>query len=520
MVLAGDSCRALETEGLAFEIKEDNIFYLTVSFGSIISKEMKKGYKTDLDDGERCLARIEQKINATVKRFKQNLENIHDNQALLRLYIDNPHLMNKRDSTGSIAIALSLIDLVATSASYFYNDYCLRSLRTKIDEMDEVIQSLRADENTFVNNQEYLFREGKILGIQKNILLNHFNELAKIHSCDVIALGLQNELSAMKTKFTQLNTALLKNELTEDVIDLLSLEQLTMAKQFRNTIYRVSPIHLYSLAKLALHSVSDKDVTFIISYPVISRKPMFKRITLLETSKKLLLPRNRMSKNFKFLMPSDMHLNETAHSLNKICNGDTCFKIRHLIACNPNLKPPSSSINCLKNALLEKRNNFCSSETPFKSLSLDYGKYGVLMETRGDGTVFNSITDEILLDIEDHKCTYLENGQNLAIEQGKSVQEIFPLPLQFQAQNSLVSDSLKYLSQQIQNFSLPELKNPKTYRNITLDHVPSFLHHLKDPFVASTIMATMLAFVVIPIKMYKCCHKGQDQTGGNWNLNI
>ena len=109
-----------------------------------------------------------------------------------------------------------------------------------------------------------------------------------------------------------------------------------------------------------------------------------------------------MSKNFKFLMPSDMHLNETAHSLNKIRNGDTCFKIRHLIAYNPNSKPPLSFINCLKNALLEKRNNFCSSETPFKSLSLDYGKYGVLMETRGDGTVFNSITDEILLDIEDH----------------------------------------------------------------------------------------------------------------------
>ena len=66
-----------------------------------------------------------------------------------------------------------------------------------------------------------------------------------------------------------------------------------------------------------------------------------------------------------------------------------------------------------------------------------------------------------------HKCTYLENGQNLAIEQGKSVQEIFPLPLQFQAQNSLVSDSLKYLSKQIQNFSLPELKNPKTYRSFS-----------------------------------------------------
>ena len=519
--MAGDSCRALETEGQAFEFKEDNIFYFTISFGSIISKEMKEGYKnSDSDNGDKCLTRIEKKINATVKNFKSKLENIHDNQALLQLYLDNPHLISKRDSTGSIAIALSLIDLIATSASYFYTDFRLRSLRTKIDEMDELLQSLRSDETTFANNQEYLFREGKILGIQKNILLNHFNELAKIHSCDVIALGIKDDLSVLEMKFNGISRALLRNELTEDVIDMISLEKLTMAKQFSNTIYRVSPIHLYSLAKLALHSVSGNDATFIISYPVISKKPIFKRITLLETSTKLLIPRDGISKNPKFLVPLDLPLNETANSLHRIRNGDTCINVRNLIACNPQSKPPLTSLNCLKNALMEKKGSYCSSEGPVENLSLDYGKFGVLIETQGDGTIFDSVTNEILLDVKNHKCTYFENSQNLALSQGKFIKEIFPVPLQFLAHNSLAPNSLHYLSKTVQNFSLPIMKNPITFKNVTLTHVPLFLHYLKNPYVAVCIIATMLTIIVLAITICKCCPKCQDRPGGNWNFNM
>ena len=44
-ILNGNHCKALETDGYAFEMRGDDVLYITISYGMIISDNMRKGYK-------------------------------------------------------------------------------------------------------------------------------------------------------------------------------------------------------------------------------------------------------------------------------------------------------------------------------------------------------------------------------------------------------------------------------------------------------------------------------------------
>ena len=51
--------------------------------------------------------------------------------------------------------------------------------------MEEKMEQIMMDECSFTQNQQYLFKEDKILGIHHNLIVEQVNKLEETYSCDV-----------------------------------------------------------------------------------------------------------------------------------------------------------------------------------------------------------------------------------------------------------------------------------------------------------------------------------------------
>ena len=503
-VIADESCYAFEANELAFEYTQDNVFFLRFSFDSVISEQMRKGYKRVFDDdGQSCIFHIESRINRTVDSFKRKLNDINDNQMMLYEYLKRPYLMErKRASAGGVAVALSLIDLIATGASYFYTDYRLKMLREKVLALDELVNSLNTDRNAFKSNQEYLYEEGKIQGIHKQMLVDHFNELSQIHSCDVLHLEMETEIAKISGKLEGISRALMKNEVTEDVISLSAMEELTATAPFRGTIYLVAPMELYSLGRLSLHSTDANGVTLLVSFPEISRRPVFKVVTILETSKKFLVPRFQTGFHFKFLVPKSVSLEDLEMHIDEIRSTDSCVNVNKVLACHPFSTLSRGQLMCIDD-LLNGTNGMCFGGTDEKNLTMDYGMDGVLVETKMESEIIDLHSGEIIERLNGHSCTYAENYHSLAVKTQKKVIPVFHNPPTVETLDGIDIGRLDFRSVRAKNFSLPKIPNPVKFKNVTFTSHKSFLEILKNPWVSSGVMVTFICSTILCV-IFSC----------------
>ena len=454
-----------------------------------------------------CLARIESQLNATISRFQKKMIDIYENQHMLKAYLNSPISRTKRVAASSIAIAIGLLDVAVTTGNFFYHEHRINLLREKIDQIDAMVSDMRSVVGKLVSNQEYLVHEGEIVGIQRNILLRYFNTLHFVHSCDVAQMGIHAEIMQIESRFQSLYRALLSNRLTEEVIALEAVEKLTMARNFDDTVYRVSPIHLYSLSRLSVQSFSPQDITFVVSYPVISLKPTFKQVALLEASGQMIVPRGSMHDNFRFLIPMNLTLDDLPKNTDMIRSVDTCITSSHLVACHAHSVLPHDSQLCLE-SILTNSSHSCLSPPNEKDVSLAYGRRGVLIETQKAAEIFLSSTNEVLLEVEGHQCVYSQRRPDLSLRQGGSVLKIYKQPFASHLISSLFVN-VTFDHKAIKNFSLPAIKNPGTFQNITFDSNDQWWRHFEHPWKALCFVFAVSGAIVILVIVCKCvlfCH--------------
>ena len=159
-VMSSTGCRALEVGENAFELNGHDGVLLVLDLKSIFENRFREGYKDDID-GEKCLTRMEKRLNGTLSNFRDKVILYHESNNMLNVYLNNPALMEKR-SAGGVAIALSILDLVLTGVSYVYTDYRLNALKERILELDEQVNGLLSEQNVVANNQKFLYNEGKL----------------------------------------------------------------------------------------------------------------------------------------------------------------------------------------------------------------------------------------------------------------------------------------------------------------------------------------------------------------------
>ena len=518
-MIKGDSCKALEAGNTAFDLLGDGLMYLRISFNSVISKQMRDGYNNEEDDdGIVCLDRIHDKVNKTVTRFKQEMVEIQEDKLMLPVYIKHSGTVLKRSVTGGIALALGIFDLIATSTAYFYTDYRLRLLQEKVMEIDELISNMNEHNVILETNQNYLYKEGKTLGIHENILANHFNQLSHLHACDVVTLESRYEISEIENKLELLKKALVKGELNTDVISVKALRELTLLDEFRDTVYILAPLQLYQHAKLSLHSVDENGINFLIAYPKIGRETKYKIVSVLETTKNILIPRTGTELYFSFLLPVNVPLNETESHIDEIRNADSCFELNGFLACHPYSVLTAQTVDCLNELFIGKKSGFCFGKTSKKDVSFSLG--GVLIETYGKAEIVDSQSGQILRSLDGHTCTYAEKHQDISVRFGRTVTPIFPRPLWVNSKHVFSAKMSKIFLQKVENVSLPQEQNPFPFRNLTAHHQHHIFHYLSNPLISGTIIVTFICSAIIFSLVVFCFSRCCGTANGGTNVRV
>ena len=516
-VLPDETCKALETSEKAVELRGGDIFFYHLSFASVIPQKVRNGYLESIDEkGKTCFGKIDMVVNKTIDGFRKEIISIAKDEIMMKVYFRKTGILVKRAAVSAVALAISVVDLIATGASYFYQDWQLRVLREKLMSIDEMVQDMVSDRDILKGNQDYLFKEGKILGVNENLLVGHFNQLQRLHSCDVVRLKLEAEISKVNDKLYRLKSAILRREFNHNVLGLEALRKLTLMDSFRDTIYIMAPLELYRRAKLTIYNATEEGVTFIVSYPDIGRTPVHKIVSLLETSPSHLFPRDS-NLHFQFLLPIDTSLS-TLNLTNTVPHStDSCIRLNGIMACHALSVLPSKTLECLDSLFSQKGDKSCFGGIVTKTLALAYGEKGVLVETRGESDILDAKTGQIKRRLKGHVCTYAENHQDLAIRFGTVVTPIFKDHLVVNADNFFSTKTLNFQSKTVENVSLPEVENPFSYRNLTYSRSKSLLHYLENPYVSGAIVTVFIClaivFSLVTYCVSRCCTSGGTTVG-------
>ena len=513
-------CTAFETEEKVFELEGQEAFILNLNLSSLFREKYSKGYNTFDKGGQKCLKRMEKRINATVSSFRNRVVYIAREKAMLSAYLNESHMMKKdvgrKRSVGGVALALSIFNLIVHGASYAYTDYRLGELRRRLDELDEAINGILTEQRFFQNNQDFLYNEGKVMAVQRKIVVDYINGLEVIHSCELENLNFEDKILRLEIFLDRLIDAILGTKLTRDLIDVVTLSKLTMDYRFHNTLYRVSPLDLYSLSNVYMHSYSETQLTFVVTYPVIGRYHTQKLINLLETSGNMIFYKVKPDLHFQFLMPHDVPIEKM--NLSEIGDPNACLKTERFTACQSDAILPRQSLGCLKLLAFGIKSSSCSHGTrETGDLVLSYGQHGVLAQTDGEGKIYEANSDEVLRVFDGRSCIYLPRSQNLVIEINKVKTNLFPEPLVWNGEAALDMIDAGVHIRSMPNLSVPEYKNPVTYKNDTIRQSERswnyVLFHLTKPWTLVMIIVVFLSLTAMCV-IALCCFmkfcKGSD----------
>ena len=293
---------------------------------------------------------------------------------------------------------------------------------------------------------------------------------------------------------------------------------MTRATTFDHTLYRVAPIHFYSLSKMSIQSVTDKSITFVIMYPIISHDPIFQEVALIETSENMLVSRNDLSKNFRFLIPTDVKLADAKDAINEIRSSDTCIRKHNLVACHRNVIPPTNTLNCLDSVLNERKTGSCFAKSDPSRFFVSYGKAGALVQSRETGQIINLDNGRVLHTLHGNKCTYVPKKQNLGIKMGSETLNLYPKSQVVDIKTAR-SRPIRISSKTPRNFSLPNIPNPKSFHNVTsFRNDLSALRYLKNPFVATCVIVSFIGITVMCVICYLCLSKCCNRNGSSVNV--
>ena len=525
-LLEGTNCRALELGERVFDLRGHDSVFLVLDLRSIAPK-VGAGYKNrDDKNGRKCLRRIESKLNATLADFRYKIDMHRRSKLALEVYVqdpDNREIKQEKRSAAGAAVALAILDLVVTGVTYVYTDYRINNLKERIYDLDEQINGLIAENGVMANNQNFIYKQNELMGIQKKVIVDYVNKIEYIHSCDLLYVDFENKMLRLELTLKRILNSITHGTLTDDLIDYQTLEQMTSDSRFHSTIYRVSAMEMYKLSKLYLHSVTADKITFILSFPVVSRSFSYKSVNVLSTNANFLHGTGRMPR-YRFLIPKTMDL--MSMNVSMIRDATNCLEIGGVMACQNDATLPNYAYNCVRDLLNGNVSNSCFGTTRQGAIILTYGKHGVLSQTRYMGTIYDSRTYEILWKLNRESCTYVPKDKNLVLESRGIGFELFQKRAVWDVDWKMKLEprpEIDYIPRH-GNLSLPEINNPYVFNDTTSlvskRFLLTFMSKLSNPWVAVTIITLSLSILIACILITCCLPRFCKSSGINVNQNF
>ena len=523
-LLAGSECRGLEKGEKVLDLRGHDSVFLVLDLKSIAPR-VSAGYENrDDKNGRKCLRRIENRLNATLADFRHKVDMHRRSTMALRVYVEDPEhrqVMQEKRSAAGAAVALAILDLVVTGVSYVYTDYRLTALKERIYDLDEQINGLIADNSLMTNNQNFIYKENELMGLQKKIIVDYVNKIEYIHSCDLLYVDFENKMLRLELTLKRILDSITHGKLTDDLIDFHTLERMTLDSRFHSTIYRVSTVQLYKLSKLYLHSITADKVTFILSFPIVSRTYSYRSITVLDTNANFLRGTSEKEK-YRFLIPKTTDL--LSVNMSTIRDATNCLNIDNFMACQNDATLPNYAYHCVQDLLIGNVSDNCFGTTKHGDIQLTYGKHGVLAHTRYMGTIYDVRTYEILWKLDRKSCTYVPKDKNLVLESRGVGFELFQEQMVWDVDWKMKLEPENDRIPRPGNLSLPEGNNPYVFNDTS--HATSkrflltFMSKIENPWVAVTIIILSLSILITCILIICCIPRFCKSNGINVNQHF
>ena len=540
-VLGGDEiCLGLEAEEKVHQIDGEQTLVVELDLSADLDSKFKTSYQDDKEGGK-CLKDMEQKINQTLEvHIRELMDYFTGLEAVKRLSEHDRGSSMKRSPGVGAALALAIIDLVATGAVYFYTDYRIGLIRDNIMDIEEKLALLMDSTNRFRNNQEYLYSQSKIFGIQKKAVETNWDRLELIHSCDVSIIFMQQEINRISSHLRRMVNAIIKGVLTTDILSMESLLDMTKVLDiFMGTIYRIHPGLLYEYGTVVLRSVSgpmyeqwsrsrhnydfshlsSAKIAIFLTFPLISEKKTLRKVNVLSPSYDLRLIQTHPTQRFTFLIDANMSILQLNESRLQIFNADMCLTQGKLPACYRKSAFSPTNELCLKSIFQTKIDDFClGTKANSGDINIAQGTKGALVETNGRGKIFNADSKAVWHYLRDRECVFLPRGDALSIEIGNRIWKVLPkMPVYRVKDRKLLAQGV--ISKKLEKMTVPRLENPFVY-NDTFPDFPSntLMVFLQKPLVLPTIITLCVTITVLAIVVCICifhCAKGTNANGAN-----
>ena len=493
-------CRSLEVGEKVLEFENLDQILLVIDLISDLPLEVAHIYANRGDGlSHSCALNMSRKVDAILSIYLQKVALFEQEQRTSKLYL-NKYAMahSRRFDGGSIALLLAALSLALSTTGIVVSQTQINEINDRLHTMSVFIDSLQETQRQIATNIEYLYEASKFIGVEKDLLIEHINEMKAINSCNFMTANFEVALLRMEMRLNTLLKELVERKFSHDFIDLASLSIIVQHEYFRDTIYVVNPSALYNVGQIDFVSLKGSKVAALLSFPRILRSYKFKRVNIVESPTRLLFDDNH-GQYYSFLLPIDIKLKDVAQNLSKLRSGQNCLNTNIFTACNVKSVLPYDSLLCLSNLLVGSENHCITKQTSVFDFYVSYTKKGALISMNSNAFVMDILRQRILhkSTIENHNCVYLSNRKNLIVQSDLRKLALFPMTLSFDVVPRKIG--LEYRVIEIKNFTSPAFNHTKAYTPIVIPENPE--NEILE--MVAIIMSTIVGVIILTFCMIK-----------------
>ena len=506
----GKRCLALERQMGALTVETQDSFLLTLDVSSIpVSFRTRYVEKGD-ERGRKCLDEMSQRVNLSLKSFGDKVSQFKYDNDVLNMYLLDPEFLgrSKKNSGGVIfAILVSIANLFASGANIFMTMSKLQAFENRLDLMSHHIANLEDNQELLQTNIDLLFEKNTFLGLQKNLIVEHMNDINSMHACDMLKLQFESKLIKFESHLNGILSAIYEGKLDHSLVDVDALHLITMQSYFVDTIYRLNPSLLYRFAKVEIADLSKNKLTIMVNFPKILRRFEFDYVSIIDAN---VANSVNHDLSYSFLVPHDLNLTDIENHLSDVRSVEYCLKHNRFIAC-PDVALQPGCVQTILEGKNESNFDAClGAEQKNGPYSLKYFGSGALIALRHGSRIRNVETNLIHLETnqtDDELCVFLPRSKGFVLEWGDEQKNLFPssrIPSYNIVPNFKLLKS-DHTVKPVKNLTLPvyvpTIKKAKAIsRPLYVDYF-----YVIGITCATTFGALLLILLISAMLIYKCC---------------
>ena len=499
-ILNSTSCRSLEVEEKVLEISNmDQILYVLDLTSELPLSVANEFAKSGDSLAHSCATNMTKRVESMLSIFVARIALFQRNQEMSKAFLARSALAkSKRFEGGSLALLIAALSLVLSTTGIVVSQTQINQINSRLHTMSVFIDTLQETQRQIANNIGYLYEQTEFIGVEKDLLVEHLNEMKSIYSCNFMTANFETALLRLEWRLNTLFKEMVDRKFSHDFIDLASLDNIVQHDYFRDTIYVFNPSALYNLGQIDFVSLKGSKLTILLSFPRILRDHKYKRVNLVESPRKLLFEYNS-DQYYSFLLPTDVRLKNVSQNLSKLRSSQNCLKTSLFTACNVEGVLPYDNLQCLSKLLTGSDDHCFARPSTVYDFHVSYTKKGALISMHGNVKVIDSLKHMVLhkSTLTQQNCVYLTNRKNILVQSDLRKLALFPLTLTFKVVSRKVN--LEFQIIDLKNFTRPTFNNTKTYTPIVIPDGP------KNDVVkiVAIIMSTIVGLIILVLCMYQ-----------------